>query len=83
MEFRAQALATNRRSFELAKTSGKSLSKMQSNPTAPPAVTSGASQYVTRVQLNISCKNLMDKDVMSKSDPLAVVLLLNSDVSCL
>ena len=52
---------------------------MQSNPTALPAVTSGASQYVTRVQLNISCKNLMDKDVMSKSDPLAVVLLLNNN----
>ncbi|XP_073233601.1 copine-3-like [Porites lutea] len=32
-------------------------------------------QCVTRVQLNISCKNLKDKDVLSKSDPMAVVMI--------
>lgn len=34
------------------------------------------SQCVTRVQMNISCRNLQDKDVMSKSDPMAVVMML-------
>lgn len=32
-------------------------------------------QCATRVQLNISCKNLKDKDVLSKSDPMAVVMI--------
>ena len=51
---------------------------MQAYPSGPPSVQppSGTSQCVSRVQLNISCKNLIDKDVMSKSDPLAVVMLL-------
>ncbi|XP_069508336.1 copine-1 isoform X2 [Ambystoma mexicanum] len=31
-------------------------------------------QCVTKVQLSISCDNLMDKDIGSKSDPLCVVL---------
>ncbi|XP_029467995.1 copine-1-like isoform X5 [Rhinatrema bivittatum] len=31
-------------------------------------------QCVTKVQLSISCENLLDKDVGSKSDPLCVVL---------
>lgn len=42
-------------------------------PSAPPSAPS-TSQFVTRVQLNISCRNLRDKDVMSKSDPMAVVM---------
>lgn len=42
-------------------------------PSAPPGAPS-TSQFVTRVQLNISCRNLRDKDVMSKSDPMAVVM---------
>lgn len=41
-------------------------------PSAPPSV----AQCVTRVQMNISCRNLQDKDVMSKSDPMAVVMML-------
>lgn len=41
----------------------------------PPPSTPSLSQFVTRVQLNISCKNLRDKDVLSKSDPMAVVML--------
>ena len=32
-------------------------------------------QCMTHVQLNISCKNLKDKDVLSKSDPMAVVMI--------
>lgn len=31
-------------------------------------------QCVTKVQLTISCQDLMDKDVGSKSDPLCVLL---------
>ena len=44
-------------------------------PIYPPPSTPSFSQFVTRVQLNISCKNLRDKDVLSKSDPMAVVML--------
>ncbi|TSK16234.1 Copine-1 [Bagarius yarrelli] len=33
-----------------------------------------ANQYVTKIELSISCKNLLDKDVGSKSDPLCVLL---------
>ncbi|XP_036415768.1 copine-1 isoform X1 [Colossoma macropomum] len=33
-----------------------------------------ATQCVTKVELSISCKNLLDKDVGSKSDPLCVLL---------
>ena len=44
-------------------------------PIYPPPSTPSLSQFVTRVQLNISCKNLRDKDVLSKSDPMAVVML--------
>lgn len=42
----------------------------------PPPTAPSMSQCVSRVQLNISCRNLLDKDVMSKSDPMAVVTLL-------
>ena len=33
------------------------------------------STCVTKVQLGISCTNLLDRDVTSKSDPLCVVLI--------
>uniref|UniRef100_A0AAR2IZ62 Copine-3 n=1 Tax=Pygocentrus nattereri TaxID=42514 RepID=A0AAR2IZ62_PYGNA len=33
-----------------------------------------ANQCVTKIELSISCKNLLDKDVGSKSDPLCVLL---------
>lgn len=33
-----------------------------------------ATQYVTKIELAISCKNLLDKDIGSKSDPLCVLL---------
>lgn len=46
---------------------------MQASYPPPPAPST--SQCVTRVQLNISCRNLRDKDVMSKSDPMAVVMI--------
>uniref|UniRef100_F6YK89 Copine 3 n=1 Tax=Monodelphis domestica TaxID=13616 RepID=F6YK89_MONDO len=34
-----------------------------------------AAQCVTKVELSISCNNLLDKDIGSKSDPLCVLLL--------
>uniref|UniRef100_A0A8W4FCT7 Copine 3 n=1 Tax=Sus scrofa TaxID=9823 RepID=A0A8W4FCT7_PIG len=37
-----------------------------------------AAQCVTKVELNISCDNLLDKDVGSKSDPLCVLFLNTS-----
>lgn len=37
-----------------------------------------AAQCVTKVQLNISCDNLLDKDIGSKSDPLCVLFLNTS-----
>ncbi|XP_030624036.1 copine-3 isoform X2 [Chanos chanos] len=37
-----------------------------------------ANQCVTKVELTISCENLMDKDVTSKSDPLCVLLMNTS-----
>ncbi|KAM5156591.1 copine-3-like [Mantella aurantiaca] len=37
-----------------------------------------AAQCVTKVELSISCDNLMDKDVGSKSDPLCVLLMNTS-----
>ena len=45
-------------------------------PSYPAPSTPSLSQCVTRVELNISCRNLRDKDVMSKSDPMAVVMIL-------
>jgi len=36
-----------------------------------------AAQCVTKVELTVSCNNLLDKDIGSKSDPLCV-LLMNS-----
>ncbi|KAM9307867.1 copine-3 [Gastrophryne carolinensis] len=37
-----------------------------------------AAQCVTKVELNISCDNLLDKDIGSKSDPLCVLLVKTS-----
>ncbi|XP_012867862.1 PREDICTED: LOW QUALITY PROTEIN: copine-3 [Dipodomys ordii] len=37
-----------------------------------------AAQCVTKVELNVSCDNLLDKDVASKSDPLCVLFLNTS-----
>ena len=47
-------------------------------PSYPPPSTPSLSQSVTKVELNIkfSCRNLRDKEFMSKSDPMAVVMIL-------
>lgn len=34
-----------------------------------------AAQCVTKVELAVSCENLLDMDVLSKSDPLCVLLM--------
>ncbi|XP_067651173.1 copine-3-like isoform X4 [Haliotis asinina] len=41
----------------------------------PPVGGSTAAQCVTKVELRVECKNLKNKDVMSKSDPCAVLLM--------
>ncbi|XP_057680005.1 copine-3 isoform X1 [Corythoichthys intestinalis] len=38
-----------------------------------------AAQCVTKVELTVSCDNLLDKDIGSKSDPLCVLLMSTSD----
>uniref|UniRef100_A0A8C3AU12 Copine-3 n=1 Tax=Cyclopterus lumpus TaxID=8103 RepID=A0A8C3AU12_CYCLU len=38
-----------------------------------------ATQCVTKVELTVSCENLLDTDVGSKSDPLCVLLMNSSD----
>ncbi|KAK7881384.1 hypothetical protein WMY93_029793 [Mugilogobius chulae] len=38
-----------------------------------------ATQCVTKVELTVSCENLLDKDIGSKSDPLCVLLMSSSD----
>lgn len=38
-----------------------------------------AAQCVTKVELTVSCENLIDSDFGSKSDPLCVLLTCNSD----
>lgn len=38
-----------------------------------------AAQCVTKVELTVSCDNLMDKDIGSKSDPLCLLLMNSSD----
>ncbi|XP_070841681.1 copine-3-like isoform X2 [Chaetodon trifascialis] len=38
-----------------------------------------AAQCVTKVELTVSCENLLDKDIGSKSDPLCVLLMSSSD----
>ena len=36
----------------------------------------GADQFKSRVELRIECKNLLNKDVMSKSDPCAAFYMM-------
>ncbi|MEQ2176540.1 Copine-3 [Goodea atripinnis] len=38
-----------------------------------------AAQCVTKVELTVSCENLLDTDIGSKSDPLCVLLMSSSD----
>nr|XP_057915730.1 copine-3 isoform X1 [Doryrhamphus excisus] len=38
-----------------------------------------AAQCVTKVELTVSCENLLDKDIGSKSDPLCVLLMSSPD----
>uniref|UniRef100_A0A3P8W100 Copine-3 n=1 Tax=Cynoglossus semilaevis TaxID=244447 RepID=A0A3P8W100_CYNSE len=38
-----------------------------------------AAQCVTKVELTVSCENLLDKDIGSKSDPLCVLLMSSTD----
>ncbi|XP_020778827.2 copine-3-like isoform X1 [Boleophthalmus pectinirostris] len=38
-----------------------------------------ATQCVTKVELTVSCENLLDKDIGSKSDPLCVLLMNSSE----
>ncbi|XP_072234243.1 copine-3 isoform X1 [Leuresthes tenuis] len=38
-----------------------------------------AAQCVTKVELTVSCENLLDKDIGSKSDPLCVLLMSSSN----
>lgn len=38
-----------------------------------------AAQCVIKVELTVSCDNLMDRDIGSKSDPLCVLLMKSSD----
>ncbi|XP_071823633.1 copine-3-like isoform X6 [Apostichopus japonicus] len=35
----------------------------------------GVNRLLTKVEMRLSCKNLMDKDIASKSDPLVVVMI--------
>lgn len=42
------------------------------------APTPGATNLATKVELTISCNNLMDMDVFSKSDPLCALYINTS-----
>ncbi|XP_029934837.1 copine-3-like isoform X1 [Myripristis murdjan] len=44
----------------------------------PPVPGSGAAACVTKVELSVSCENLLDMDTFSKSDPLCVLLMHSS-----
>ncbi|XP_041670575.1 copine-3-like isoform X2 [Cheilinus undulatus] len=52
-------------------------SPMPAAATGPPMpeAAAGASHFATKVELTISCENLMDMDVFSKSDPLCAVYI--------
>ncbi|XP_046549365.1 LOW QUALITY PROTEIN: copine-3-like [Haliotis rubra] len=50
------------------------MSQPQMYPNAPRPPTT-ADQCVSKVELRIECRNLLDKDVMSKSDPCAVLYM--------
>ena len=38
-----------------------------------------ATQCVTKVELTVSCDNLLDKDIGSKSDPICSLLMSSTD----
>ena len=44
---------------------------MQQNAAPPPA------SCHSKVELRVSCNNLLDKDIMSKSDPLCALYILH------
>ena len=47
----------------------------------PPAATSrppAVDQFKSRVELRIECNNLLNKDVMSKSDPCAAIYIMTA-----
>lgn len=46
-------------------------------PSAPPAapLAASAAHMATKVELTISCENLLDMDVFSKSDPLCALYI--------
>ena len=47
---------------------------------APPMVpASNPANLITKVQLSLSCKGLVNKDLLSKSDPLAVVYIFSGN----
>ncbi|XP_065195164.1 copine-1-like [Sycon ciliatum] len=46
-------------------------------PSAPPP---SSGEFKTQVQLLISCTNLVDKDILSKSDPICVVDMLQGTI---
>ncbi|XP_063078603.1 copine-3-like [Engraulis encrasicolus] len=59
---------------------------MAAAPSCPSMPTAGslrrramAGQCMTKVQLTVSCENLLDKDTFSKSDPLCVLLMRSSE----
>ena len=45
-------------------------------PMGPPT---NPTNLVTKVQLSMSCKGLVDKDLLSKSDPLVVVYIFSGN----
>ncbi|KAF7659322.1 hypothetical protein LDENG_00299010 [Lucifuga dentata] len=51
----------------------KELKMASARPSAP-----GAAHFATKVELTISCENLMDMDVFSKSDPLCALYINTS-----
>ncbi|KAK0045850.1 copine-3 [Biomphalaria pfeifferi] len=46
-----------------------------SYPVYPSAVPRAANEFLSKVELYIECKNLLNRDVMSKSDPCAVLYM--------
>lgn len=44
-------------------------------PLYPSSVPRAADEFLSKVELFIECKNLLNRDVMSKSDPCAVLYM--------
>eukprot|EP00117_Sycon_ciliatum_P040172 scpid64233/ scgid29563/ Copine-3; Copine III len=56
-------------------------SSAPAQPSAPyDAADAGPEQFKSPIQMFISCKNLIDKDILSKSDPICVVDLLQGSI---